>query len=112
MSYIPDCRTDEYYNQKFLNGRDKNFIEGYDWAVQQILGLFCDNLDVYPELMELFDDNKAIIKPNKTEIAKDAIEDWAEMQRDELITGMLDGYDEEEYNKIRERVLNEEKSNG
>lgn len=112
MSYIPDCRTDEYCNQKFLNERDKDFIKGYDWAVQQILGLFCDNLDVYPELMELFDDNKAIIKPDKTKIAKDAIEHWAEMERNEIVAGMLYSYDEEEYNKIREKVLNEEKSNG
>ena len=95
-------------NQKFLTDRDKAFIEGYDYAVQQVLLLFQGNLDVFPDFSELLDDKKAIIKDNKVDIAITSIEDWAEMQRDELITGILDGYGEDKYNKIRESVLNEE----
>ena len=26
MSYIPDCRTDEYYNEKYLEGLEKNLL--------------------------------------------------------------------------------------
>lgn len=104
MSYIPDCRTDEYYNQKYLNEKDAEFIKGYDYAVEQIKNLFEGNLGATPELEELLDDNKAIILEGKAEIAKDAIEEWAEIERDEVITSMIEGYDDDEYQRIKEAV--------
>jgi len=110
MSRIPDCRTDEYYNEKYLGKNDKAFVAGYDWAVSQIINLF-NNLEVYPDLKELLDDKKAVIKDNKVDIAIVAIEDWAEMQRDELITSMIDGMDEKEYQKIKELVDGQGKEN-
>ena len=39
MSYIPDCRTDEYYNEKYLEGLEKTFIEGFDFCVEYVDGL-------------------------------------------------------------------------
>ena len=43
MSYIPDCRTDEHYNQKFLTGADKKFVRGFDWCVEMAVDNFFDN---------------------------------------------------------------------
>lgn len=93
MSYIPDCRTDEGYNESNLNEKNKEFIAGYDWAVAEIKNMFA-NLNIYPEVEELLSDNKAIITEGKADLVADAIEDWAEMQRNELITSMLDGQGE------------------
>lgn len=104
MSMIPDCRSDEYYNEKYLVDNDKMFVQGFDWAVSQIVNLFEGNLEVYPDLKELLDDKKAVIKDDKVKIAIEAIQDWAEMERDELITSMIDGMDEGEYQKIKEKI--------
>lgn len=103
MTYIPDCRTDPAYNEKFLNDKDKEFIRGYDYAVDCILNLFT-NLEVFPDFEELLDDHKAIIKEGKTMIAQESVGQWAEMDRDELITSMINSMDEIEYWKIREEV--------
>ena len=96
MSYIPNCRTHEFYNEKYLVGDDFEFVRGYDWAVSEILNLFA-NLDVYFETDEI----RGI--PN-AEKFKDAIEDWAEMGRNELITSMIDNMDEDEYDATKARV--------
>lgn len=103
MSYIPDCRTDENYNEKYLNAKNKEFLAGYDCAVEQITTLF-SNLDAYPDLEELLDDHKAVIKDGKADIAQEAIEEWMESQRDELITSMIDNMSEKEYGAIKEKV--------
>ena len=103
MSKIPDCRTDKYYNEKYLDQKDADFVKGYDWAVEQIQNMF-NNLKCYPDLEQLLDDKVALIKDNKIGMVQTCIEDWAEMQRDELITSMIDGMDEAEYQAIKERV--------
>jgi len=90
MSYIPDCRTDEIYNEERLTGRDKDFVAGYDWAVDQILNLFEGNTNVFPRLEDILDENTAIVNEDKESIVKESIEQWAEMQRNELITSMID----------------------
>lgn len=104
MTYIPDCREGEYYNQKYLNEKDKQFVAGFDWAVERISELFRGNINVFPELEELLDDNTAVIRENKEETVKNAVEEWAEMERDELITSMIDGMSEEEYTRIKASV--------
>lgn len=35
MTYIPDCRTDEVYNESNLNDRDKEFVKGFDFCRRQ-----------------------------------------------------------------------------
>ena len=102
---IPDCRTDEIYNQKYLKADDARFIQGFDFAVQEMLSLF-DNLGAYPDVEELLDDKKAILKEGKAELMRDALDEWVEMSRDEMITSMLDGYGEDEFQKIKEAVDN------
>ena len=90
MSYIPNCREDEFYHESNLNEENKKFIAGYDWAIDQIMRLF-DNLDVYPEMDMLLDDHTAIIKDGKVDLVKGCVEDWAETSRNEVIVSMIDG---------------------
>lgn len=84
----------EGYNEEELNKQNKEFLAGYDWAVAEIKNMF-DNLNVYPEVEDLLTDNRAVITSGKVEMVTDAIDDWAEMQRKELIISMIDGQYEE-----------------
>lgn len=121
---IPDCRTDETYNQKYLNEKDKEFVAGYDYVADEIIDNFFDN-DMFglqdeesylghmlcerlPEsLMVEYEDDRI---GEDTEITTYAdlirikLLEWIEMYRDELITSLLEGYEEEEYQKIKEKV--------
>lgn len=90
MSYIPDCRTDDNYNETKLNARNMDYIAGYDWAVEQILNLFDGNSDVFPRLADILDENTAVVNEDKEAVVRESIEQWSEMQRNELITSMLD----------------------
>ena len=103
MSYFPDCRTDGVYNEKYLITRDKAFLEGFDYCVHTVLTLF-ENLPVYPDLEILLDDQKACIMEDKAMIVSDAIEDWTEMERNVLITSMIDKMGDEEYKAIKAEV--------
>lgn len=95
MSYIPDCRTDKYYNQKFLDDEDKTFVAGFDWAVEMITNLFKGNMDVYELEFDIAgeDINLARFLENHepiNEMLVGCVEHWMEMERNELITSMLD----------------------
>lgn len=97
MSYIPDCRTDKYYNEKYLNDRDSLFLRGYDYAVEQMKNM-CSNIEVFPPLMGI------VHCRAEEETLEECIDMWAEMCRNEMITSMLDGMDEHEYEDIRRKV--------
>lgn len=43
MSYIPDCRSDDAYNEKHLKHDDGKFVDGYDYAVENVVDNFFDN---------------------------------------------------------------------
>ena len=77
MTYIPNCRTDENYNERYLNRRDKRFVAGYDFAVEQALNIL-NNAEVYPEFSELLDPDKCVVNVDKTKIMHDALEQWLE----------------------------------
>lgn len=130
MSYIPDCRRDEYYNQKYLTEKNAEFIRGFDWCTENAMDVFFDNME------EFFDSDSYLMHILKEEIPEeeheeyewvnsfgdkteekrvvktylDAIRaqllDWVESERDELITSMIDSMDEDEYNSIKEKVDN------
>ncbi len=130
MSYIPDCRNDENYNEKYLNNFDKEFVRGYDWCVEMSVDNFFDNLDIYfgddshimhllneelPENMReeyeiertFADENDRVEKRDvKTyvDLLRSKILDYIEMERDELITSMIDNMDEQEYSEIKAKV--------
>ena len=126
MSYIPDCRTDEYYNQKYLNEEDKAFVRGFDWCAEQAADNFFNNMydlfgsDSYfghflaeklPEDMqdeydyELFYEDMTVHRKIETyaDLFRAKLLEWIEDERDQLITSMIDNMEEEEYNAIREK---------
>ena len=129
MSYIPDCRSDEYYNQKYLNEKDGEFVRGFDWCAEMAMDNFFDNIENFfcndsylmhtlneemPE--EMHDEYVWVDSFNETEEKRtiktylDAIRahliDWVESNRDELITSMIDAMSEDEYKRIKGKVDN------
>lgn len=104
MSYFPDCRTDENYNQKYLGALDKEFVAGYDYAVEQIVNMIENNAEVYPELEAILAENVAVVHGEKAKVCSESIQHWAEMERNMLITSMIDNMGEQEYSVIRAKV--------
>lgn len=129
MSYIPDCRADESYNVKYLNNNDSHEVIGYDWAVEQVIDNFFDNLDVTEsdylikmmneplpeELVQEYEAPTSFTgdesQQYETRTAKtygDLLRmnllRWAECGRDELVTSMIDNMSDEEYQAIKEKV--------
>ena len=109
MSYIPDCRTDEVYNEKYLNEKDKEYLEGFDWCVKTVLESFVDNINIYREEFDIegaslnlewfLQNNKAV-----AEKLKECMVHFSEMERNTLIIAMIEEMDEEEYKEIKARV--------
>lgn len=109
MSYIPDCRTDENYNEKYLNDKDAEFVAGMDWCRIMAVDNFFDNLDIYTQdfeddenefnLLEYLEENEDV-----RQNLRDCLFHYIEMQRDELITSMIDNMGEEEWAELRQQV--------
>jgi hypothetical protein len=78
-------------------------MQGCDYCVQTIKSLF-ENVETYPDLEILLDDKKAVVMEDKAMIVSDAVEDWAEMERNVLITSMIDSMGGEEYAAIKAEV--------
>lgn len=128
MSYIPDCRSDENYNEKYLNEKDFQFVRGYDWAVEQVIDNFFDNIEVTEsdylmtvmekplpeELVQeyeaptSFSDQSQEYETRTAKTYGDLLRmnllRWAECGRDELITSMIENMTDEEYQAIKEKV--------
>ena len=105
MSYIPDCRKDDTYNQKYLSDSDKNFIGGYDFCTEHAIDNAFANLDTWEH------DDLDVRPSDITKVAealKPFLLEWIERDRDELITSMIDSMDNEEYQRIKARVDAEE----
>lgn len=114
MSYIPDCRTDEVYNEKFLKGNDKEYVAGFDYCVEMAVDNFFDNLDIpfsdeshiahmlseeVPESMRetytvefAFKDEEPQERTVKTyaDLLRMKLIDWIECERNEIIVSMID----------------------
>lgn len=121
MSRIPDCRTDEYYNERYLGGDDRSFVHGFDWCVERAVDNFFDNLDFgllgpdshllhmlseeLPEKMrdsyewESFYEGQKETREVRTyaDYLRSLALEWIEHQRDEVITSMIDEMDEATY---------------
>lgn len=130
MSYIPDCRRDKYYNQKYLNEKDSEFVRGFDWCAEIAMDNFFNNIDDFFErdsfimhmlLQEIpemdhevyewnnsFSENPVENREIRTYLDKlrAYLIDWVENHRDELITSMIDGMDNDEYKRIKDEVDN------
>lgn len=103
MSYIPDCRSDEYYNQKYLSHDNAICLIERDLTASDAGGFF-DNLDIYPELNNLLADDQ-------WRIVKDCLMDYLEMQRDNVVTSMIDSMDESEYEQNKANVDSDKMKN-
>ena len=107
MTYIPNAREDDTYNEKYLNHDDKEFIKGYDYAVEEVLESFFNNLDSYDWDVDGEDIDLEKILTNHEKIAEKLLENLKkhfESDRDEMITSMIDHMTDEEYAKIRTEV--------
>ena len=115
MSYIPDCRTDEFYNEDKLNEQNKEEIRGFDWCAEMVVDNFFDNMDVpfsdesyimhllseeVPESMQetyTFEFSHGENEPQERTVKTYAdllrlkLIDWIEGERNELIVSMIDG---------------------
>ena len=100
MGFIPDCRKDENYNYEHLkeNG-DREYIDGYDKAVEQLEAAFdfaADSDSLLEKLsgMELPDS----LKGEDCNVVRDfwllLMKNYFEATRDEIITSMIDNYEE------------------
>lgn len=117
MSYIPDCRDDDVYNFENLNAQDQDFVKGYDFCADYAVDSFMSNLqDEFPadsflghalstELPEYLQDSYEWEVGGQTEerhiltygdLLYSKLIDHIESMRDELIVGMIDGYEGEE----------------
>lgn len=69
MSYIPDCRkgNDGLYNEKYINKENKEFVRGFDYALETILNMF-SNLETYTN--EFLDADFNIRKVNDGAVSK------------------------------------------
>ena len=113
-----DCRTDEIYNQKNLNKKNKEFLAGFDWCTEQAVDNFFDNEmygladeDLYLghvlcektsikedyEMEFTFGDRPAETRTVKTfaDLVRMKILEWIEMSRNELIMSMIEGQDDD-----------------
>lgn len=126
MSYIPDCRADDAYNQKYLNEKCKTEITGYDWCAEEVVDTFFDNLDTYidEDLLKILESELpeedreeyewsytfGNREPEKrtvrtlADLIRAKIQEFIENERDELIVSMIDCMDEAEYDRIKEQV--------
>ena len=120
------------YYHGYLNDKDASEIFGYDYASDTFDVLF-HNLDIYDDVFEELGidinkdapDLKAIYEKRMlseysedelcqmsqtTKICKafhDIVLHWLNMERDEIVTGMIDSMDEDEYDEIKNKVDNE-----
>lgn len=95
---IPDCRTDESYNQKYLNEKSRELVTGYNFAIEDMLNIF-DNLLVYMEHFDIDGEDINLVRflLNHEEVRAtliDCMKDWAEMNRNEIIVSLLEDQDD------------------
>ena len=127
MSNIPNGRTDDAYNEKYLNAKDKEFLKGFDWCAEQAVDNFFDNnyerddegyiehilAQELPESMKetytmelAWGDESSEERETKTyaDYLRMRILEWIEMERNELIVSMIDSMNDEEYDSIKEKA--------
>ena len=110
---FPDCRNDITYNERFLTSADKECVRGFDIAVSVVED--SNALADDPILDQPLD--KGTIEQLKDEYDSDlSVEtlgdyvrirllEYLEMERNELITSMIDSTDDDIFNAIRDKVL-------
>ena len=123
---FPDVRTDENYNTKYLDEKDKEFISGFDYCIDVAVDSFFNNIDdmfgalgsdylekvlneKVPEcLQEELEIEQTfpkgtfnLVVATYKELIWAGLRGWVEGTRDELVTSILDDYSEEKYEKLK-----------
>ena len=102
MTFIPDVRTDENYNQNMLNNNDKLIIDGYDMAVDALenalsnLTFLDTDTSISSHLLNYnihsdADNKKVTLLEHITRLVLESLE----CSRDTIVVSMLDEYEEE-----------------
>lgn len=73
MSYIADCREDDYYNVERLESGDKSFVDGFDWCTEMAVDNFFDNIEDY------FNEDSVLLQALNTQLP-DRMRDRYEME--------------------------------
>ena len=135
MSYIPSVRTktvtspymdkggekENGYWQGYLDEDNAVFVAGFDFAVKTSADNFFDNIDYLANydddaIISVDDINLSLSEffekhPNTLEAIRRALLDWLEMSRDELVVSVIDGMEQEEYDRIKGKADSGEYSN-
>lgn len=125
MSYIPNCREDGTYNEKYLTDNNAAYVAGFDWAVAELnnaaenyeeLGSNIEDISESSKaqyewvMQELTGEDLYWILSNRPDLRNwlwNLLNNWVELGRDELITSMIDDMSEEDYSKVKAIVDNE-----
>lgn len=109
------------YYQEYLNKEDGDFLDGYDWATDEVMSRFFGNLDIFEEDLDediIFnhenvdlnlltlpvdevseEDRAKASKETRLMLwLKDSLLQYMELSRDELVTEMIDAMTEADYN--------------
>lgn len=87
MTYVPD---EEPYTDKYLKEEDKEFMNGWDTAADEIVSYFNNRDDITG--LETLDK----ILSECAEDIRDGLLDWIARARQQFVVGMVDGYTDEE----------------
>lgn len=116
MTYIPDVRhktirkpytqqmEENSYWEGYLDNDDKNWLKGYDWAVDEVLSMIFDNIGDLELEVEGEDMDMSRFLMNHPEIRqkmKDAFEQEFESCRDQLVVSMIEKYSQEKYDQLK-----------
>lgn len=93
-------KPNPYYQEMLKGTPDEEFVKGFDWALDEVANCILYNLEVVSDELEN-DSEIDLLKvlQNNAEKVNNAIKKYTEMERDVLITSMIDNMDEEEYEK-------------
>ncbi len=122
MTMFADARTDDAYNEDFLNKLDKKYLAGFDYALECITCLFEGNIDVYedelsetkPKDYEIEEGEAFATRSDLYDIVKEngellalVVSRWHESERNMLVASLIDNMDDKERHAIRNKVLTE-----
>lgn len=121
MFTLCNCRSDEYYNEKYLPEEDSQKILGYDLCVEKGIYNFFNNVDRFQSELSAVgincdDVDFEFLQHNPDEITDDMLSEindstkqmlalrnvmfqWAELQRNSIIVGCIDNDKDVEFHK-------------
>lgn len=105
--HLPDVEKDTTYNIKYLKEDDKKFLEGFDHAFNDSLGMILSNLDPVDFDIEGEDINLARLLINHSKVMERLeymLKRGYKIERSQQVVDIIDAYDGEEYKKIKDSI--------